>query len=388
MRSLTNANAFENIAISFNYKGKAFDISAMATSFSIRETIAGDLTGSIELTDDSGIIDNVILTGDEVINVSFTYFDAKINHEFFFNGIKNINMGSNTNKKTYEILLGSINDYISSTNLVSKSYEGSGTDIIKKIFLDYFAFGGMVINTEAVNIGRYIAPNISPKKAIRAVQSKSYDKNNSILLMFQSLFLGGNTMIDSLYNMMNREYIYEISPRIDSNKNTDEGPISHNIGRPSHIIVHDNEDIIGTSSTGIKGKQIETLDLDNSSMIKEIFRGSSRPSTNKLSFNRDNLYTDGVRSAVNTNDGVKSNADFKASIAFSINATAYNVPAIPGLMVGQKIRMPVSNYAKTRSNSQKVYSNKYARDYIVSGIIHHFENGLYTQNIELSTGIA
>ena len=258
---------------------------------------------------------------------------------------------------------------------------------MQKIFLEYFVFDKIFTNTESVTTGRYIAPNVSPKKAINAVQRKAYDKNNSILLMFQSLFLEGATVIDSLDNMVQADPAYDIEPRTNSLKNANSGPIKQSIGRPSHIIIQDNQDIIGTSGSGIKGKIIEKIDLDNSSSVKEVFRGSSRPAVNKLVPIRENLYSDGVKSAIDTNDAVVANANFAASVAFSINATAYNTPAIPGLRVGLKVRMPVSNYAKTRANSDKVYSNKYANEYIVSGITHHFENGLYTQNIELSTGL-
>lgn len=386
-KGLNNANALERITVSFNYKGAAFDLSDMVTALNIHENMDSDLYGSLELTDDAGIIDNVILTGDEIINITFTYFEMKVNLAFFFNGIRNINLGENNNEKTYQIVLRSINDYISASHLVSKSYNGSSIDIIREIYANYFVFTPLAVNTESINTGRYIAPNISPKAAINAVLKNGTDKHSSVMFMTQNVFLHGSTVIDSLHNILEAEPVYTISPQTATMSDVNKGPTKVAIGSPTNIVINDNADIIGTTKTGVKGKIIDYVTLDNSSFDRDIFRGTSKPGVSLLSTSRNNMYGNNVAGIFNSGeDTTLTLAKYKASIVFSINATAYNTPAIPGLRAGDLVSMSVSNYTKTRHNSKKTFSAKYSNHYVVAGIDHHFSDGVYTQNIKLSTG--
>ena len=389
MKSLTNSNALEKIIVSFNYKGQGFDISAMVTTLNIAESITGDLVGTLSVTDDAGIIDNIILTGDEIINISFSYFDLEIKHAFFFNGIKHINIGAEAHKKTYQISLGSINDFISATHLVSKAYSGKSTDIIGNVFVEYFVFDDLVIKKDSLSTGKYIAPNISPKNVIDTLKNTSYDEEGTSFFMYQNLFINGVTILDSLYNMLQQEPIFEISPRLGFADEINKGPIKHSIGRPTNIVIDDNVDIIGVSSTGIKGKSLEFINLDTSSYNKDLFRGTSKPATNSVKPHRANMYDNTETSLfTSANDMQMTHAKYNTSTAFSINANAYNTPAIPGLCVGNMVTLIVSDSSVVRVNSPKdKYSNKYANNYIVSAIDHHFEGGLYTQNIRLSRGI-
>ena len=387
-RGLTNANALEKIIVSFNWKGQGFDISAMVTTMNITESIHGDLQGSLEVTDDSGLIDNIILTGDEIINISFEYFELKIKHAFFFNGINHISMGEKTSSKTYSISLGSINEYISASNLVSKAYEDKSTNIIAKIFTEFFVFDEMIIRKESINNGRYIAPNISPKIAIERLRKKSYDENKSSLFIFQSLFLNGVTQLDSLYNMLKRDPVYDISPKNGFSDDVKKSPISNKIGTPAKIIINDNTNIIGTTSMGVKGSATQFVNLDTSSQSKDLFLGTSRASITSTLPIRNNMYSDNVNPIVSgANNNVINQANFSADGASVINATAYNTPGIPGLCVGHTVNLIVGEYSNTHNNSQKnKYSRKYANTYLVTGIDHHFSKGAYLQNIKLSKG--
>jgi hypothetical protein len=388
MKGLTNSNALEKIIVSFNFKGKAFDISAMVTTLNISESIYGDLYGTLEVTDNAGIIDNIIITGDEIINISFSYFDLPINMAFILNGIRDINIGAEGHRKTYQMELGSINDYISATHLVSKSYEGKSTDIIGKIFMEYFVFDDLLIRTDSLNTGKYIAPNISPKKVIKTLQNNSYDKEHTMFYMFQNLATNGTSILDSLSNMLSLDPIFEISPRLAFSDEIEKGPIKHSIGRPTNIIINDNINVIGMSSSGVRGNSMDFINLDSSSSIKTIFRGTSKPATNSIIPIRSNMYDIGESLVTGKDDVNMTQARYSSAVAFSINAVAYNTPAIPGLCVGHTIKLIIDNSTETRNNSPKdKFSNKYANNYIVSAIDHHFEGGLYTQNIKLSRGI-
>jgi len=387
-KSLTNANALEDIKVAFNYKGQGLDLSAMVTALDIHENMNSDLYGSLELDDDSAIIDNIILTGDEVINITFTYFEMKVDLSFFFNGIKNINLGETDSKKSYQISLRSINDYISASHLVSKSYEGSTVDVIRKIYGEYFVFTPLVINCSSPNTGRYIAPNIPPKAAINSILKRTTDSNKSDIFMSQALFLNGATVMDSLSNIVEAEPVYKISPKTTTAKDANKGPISQAIGTPSNVVVNDNSDIISATKTGVKGLKLNNVALNTSSFATETFRGTSKPAITLLRTTRSNMYDDKFSPLLDTDNVDLSASAFKSSIAFSISAIAYNTPAIPGLRCGDLVQMAVQDYSKTRTNSKAKYSKKYSNHYIVTGIDHHFSEGTYFQNIKLSTGIA
>jgi|LWDU01.1.fsa_nt_gi hypothetical protein len=387
-KSLTNVNALEKIKVYLNMSGEIIDISAMATTIHINETIKGDLTGRIEITDDSGLIDELILTGDEVINISYKYFDVNIDVPFFLNGISNINMMQQTHAKTYAFELGSINDYISATNLIARSFEGTSVQIMYNIYISFFSHSNIAIGCDGKNVGRYIAPNISPKKAILNILNKSYDINNSPLLMFQTLSASGATFINSLHNLLKENPVFTMTPTIISSTDIMKtGPIKANIGRPTNIIINDTVDIIGKSANGDKGKNIYTLYLNSSDNSEVMFRGSSRPAITEVRPLRLNMYDDDVRPILTLADPtVVAQGEYDKAIWSSISAVAYNCPAVVGLSVGDMVNLEIDERRQIRKNMPKKISSKYGYLWLVTKINHRISQGLYTQDISLSKG--
>lgn len=388
-KGLSDVHAIDRAAVYINQRGNRFDISSMITSINIQERISGDLTGMLEVNDDSGIIDNIIITGDEVVNITFMYFKIEVNLSFYFNGISNINALDKIHSKTYTIELGSVNEYISSTNLVSTAFEGLATDIIGKIFLKYFNNGELLTSTESRATGRYIAPNVSPKKALATLLKTAFDKNDSKILMFQKLIGNGNTFMESLFDLSQKPPVYKLSPGVvmagDVAKS---GPGKMQIGRPAKIVINDNVNLINKSATGVKGKTIDFIDISKSSSSKELFRGNSNPATNVIAPFRKNMYTDNVNPIMAKDDELNSCiANFQLDTLGSIIATAYDCPAVPGLSVGNVVELELDDRRATKINTPKMLSNKYSATWLVTAINHRITNGVYTQNITMSKGI-
>jgi|LWDU01.1.fsa_nt_gi hypothetical protein len=391
MKSIGNANALDSLKVHIAQGETKFEITDMITNISILESLHTDLNGHIELNDNAGLIDNFILTGDEMVIFEMGYFNIDIKFNFFLDGISDINITDKTHIKSYVIRLASVNDYISANNLVSKSYNGSGTAIIMNIFDSYFgAHGSLLVNVASIKHGRYIAPTISPKIAINTILNKLYDINGTGFFMYQPLFPGENfTMIDSFYEITNRPSMYTLSPtNIFADDIQKEGPLKHEIGRPGNIVIEDTKSNIINAADGTRGMKIEHLLLDTSDFKNEIFAGANGGgAVNKIVPYRDNMYQD-AENLTSGKDSYKIAAkNFLNSTSGAIKATAYRTPAIPGLSVGHKVTLKIGETKIERSNTGASESYKYSGDYIVTKIDHNINNGLYVQNITLRRGI-
>jgi hypothetical protein len=391
MKSIGTANALDLLKVHIVQADMKFDITQMITNISISETLHTDLNGHIELNDNAGLIDNFILTGDEMVIFEMTYFDLEIKFNFFLDGISNINITDKLHIKSYVIKLASINEYVSANTLVSKAYDGCGTGIILNIFESYFsAHGSLLVNAAAVKHGRYIAPTISPKKVINTILNKLYDINGSGFFMYQPLFPGNNmTIIDSFYEIVNRPSMCVISPTNEFASDIQrEGPLKHSIGRPGSIIIEDTQGNIINSGNGTNGMKIEHLLLDTSDFKNEIFEGTNGgAAVNKIVPHRDNMYQDTENLTSGSDSYQIAAKNFLNSTSGAIKATAYRTPAIPGLAVGHKVTLKIGETKIERTNTGSKESYKYSGDYIVTKIDHNINNGVYVQNITLRRGI-
>jgi hypothetical protein len=398
-KQVDNTNALDKVIVAINAGGMLVrDISSLVKKIDISETITGSLAGTLDIVDDQGTIDSLFLTGDEVINISFEYFGIKTAVAFYFNGISNINITSATHSKSYQIMLGSITDYIDASNLCSKCYDGTAVDIILGIFNDYYAPLGqtlMITNISSSPGNRFIVPNISPGKAIDEVRTRMYDEHISGFVMFERLVVPNHHTLSSLGYLIDlarididEKTIPTLAPKINY-KSEDGNSTSYNLGLVGgDIIIQDNLNLIDKTRSGIYGKRIKHLDIANSSFKEDDFKFKSQPAINVVKPFRSNMYVgDGIRPLNYPDDHNISIANAQTSVLFGISTILHDVVAVPGLGVGNFVLIDISDCTVPRENYNDNKSLKYNSTYMVSNINHIFQGGIYTQNITCVTGV-
>jgi hypothetical protein len=356
------------------------DITDLILNININESLYGDLSGHIEVVDGVAALDHYINSQSKV-SIMFKYLNQTTKHMFVIDGIESIDISSNIHKKTYVINLKSVNTFINSMNLISKSFKGKSTDIIKKIHDEFFTHDLLNIFNDSATIGTYISPNCSPKDAIDQILDQAYDSNNSPFFLFQRLIDEGQSILESLDHIKAQEPFFEISPVI-INKEKDLKPLSI-IGQPENIIIHsDNIDTVHKISTGVFGKNIKQLDISNSGIIDDTY-GIQIKSTSTLNPFRPDMYTNDVKPLLNSGDLINvTRMNTILNLMDTQMVTAYHCVAIPGLSVGHIINLNISSNSIGSASS----SIKFAGAYVVSDINHRLDDGHYTQTIELSRG--
>lgn len=358
--------------------GASIDITDTILEVSITENIFGNLEGSINIVDGVGILDNAI-SNDNVIVLEFNYLNTTVKHSFFLDGVNAIDITTHLTKKTYVISLKSLDTLADTLQVISKSFKGTSSDIIKTIFDDVFSHNLKVLS-DSITRGHYISPNISPSKIIKQIKSQAYDIKLTPFFLFERLIDNKNTFLTSLTQVDSQPVLATISPVIQ-NGDTRNKPLS-NIGQPKSIVIHsDNDNITYKAANGIFGKTIVNMDISKSSITTEAY-GDATESNSTLNLIRLDMYDNDKAPLLNRDDHINvCEMVTKLNILFSTRITAYNCEAIPNIGVGNKIELMLNKQKQKQSPS-----GKFSGNYIISKIIHRIEDNDYTQTIELARG--
>ena len=177
----------EAIITDYKKSGKGFDISNYIVNFSFTESIhSAVLRGSFLITDSSNIVDNFPLRGEEIITLTYgDYFDNKITQDFFLFAVDSMGVDTQQNSTTYRLSFVSPQALMSSSVDVQKSYHGTTTEMINKIFQEYlveqqrFTNARYTIDTEeTAGPQTIVIPMLSPLDAINFLKRRSYSPQN------------------------------------------------------------------------------------------------------------------------------------------------------------------------------------------------------------------
>jgi len=365
------------VSLGYN-EGGTLDITDSVLNINIEENLFGNLSGNVEITDGIGLLDNGI-TNQNTIILEFEYLKSKVKHTLYVDGVNYVDTTSSLTKRTYVINLKSINSLLNSVKLISKSFKGRSTDIIKTIFDESFKTKLKVLDN-AITQGHYIAPNVSPSTAISQIQRQAYNIDHNPFFIFERLVDSKNSFLTSLSQIEGQIPSATISTQIQNADTLNK--VLSNVGQPSNIVIHsDNDNQIARSASGVFGKNITNLDLSNSSVVNESY-GATINATSKLNLMRLDMFDNESKPLLNVNDHVSiCKMQSILSLLFNTRITAYGCQAIPAIGVGNKVELELQKNKQGQSPS-----NKFSGNYIVSKIIHRIEDNDYTQTIELARG--
>lgn len=195
-----------------------FEIENIITDIEIFEHIDKPyLTGLVSFLDTAGIYDKIKFRGVESFYLALRYPEdetATVNRNFIISGI--VDAAKNNDKSeliTFQMVEESA--FISTLLNVNKAYEGSGREIIEKIFLDHFDEYSLseADETEQASTLKVVVPNMTPMEACNWIKDRTTDFFGSPFYLFSTLgnyntvhFLSLSKMLDQSGG--NTEYVY------------------------------------------------------------------------------------------------------------------------------------------------------------------------------------
>jgi hypothetical protein len=280
---------------------------------------------------------------------------------------------------------------------VNDTYSGRGDQIIKSIFREVngnYKQAPFRIDSECINKGKYVVPNIIARKALNNVVNTSYDSEKTPMMLYQRVCDEGSTRLSSL-DFMNENKFYQIEQSGTATYTTvttlkaavagaseDSDGISANetIGTVSKFIVDEHhKNYSGKVGNGYYGHKVKHIKLDETTTkdfppveITEIPLTIMKLAKKMYDNDEVSIFDHSF-----TPEGIGI-SNMRKRI-FNTIVTAADVIAIPGIGCGFCIKID--------SGSSNLNYSKMDNNYIIANIHHKFnmQDGefRYTQDMGL-----
>ena len=364
------------------------DITDIVKSISIKESIHGDLSGSMYCLDGAGVLDSLIGTNNAVV-IKYTYYNKLISNSFYLDGVKDVRF--DTGFKEYNIKLGSLNSLINANLSISKVYNGLSSDILSQLHSDVYGKNtSLKVLSPSKTSGKYIAPNINPKTIERLILLNSYGENESPMFLFQKLVDGGITTLECADNMEKKDNFWVITTKADEKLASESKLAPLGIAKSIRVDKQYHSNIKATND-GLYGKTLNTYDIENTT-FKEVRVGETPLAMTTNRTYRKNLYEEGDEPLLNNFEintdntkeiGLLNNVELtmlRRVHLFAIKIRAIGMSAVPMLSVGNCVYVDIQ---ETKEGANHIHKGKY----LVAGITHSISLSekfyFYTQDLEL-----
>ena len=181
----------------YDRSGDRYNIANYIASMSFTESIYSPvIMGSILISDSTNIVDNFPIRGEEILTLSYSdFYNNQITQDFMVYSITSIGPSTQQNSLGYLLSFVSPQSIMSAAADIQKSYKGTTTEIINKIFSEYlterqrFDNARYTIDTEeSTGVQTIVIPMLSPLEAIDFLKRRSFSAENksSNYLFFQN----------------------------------------------------------------------------------------------------------------------------------------------------------------------------------------------------------
>jgi hypothetical protein len=182
------------------FNTKAQDISGNIASLNIYENIHTPyLSADVTIMDDSNILSEFPIVGQEIIEVQILFRDTEIIKDFHVIEVTDVGP-VNDNAGGYKLKLVSHKAFTNATQTFSRAYNGRNTDIVANIHEDFFDERPEIIS-EGATSHNIIIPYTKPLAAIDTLLKTTAGADGSPLFLWETL-LDNKTYLASLNDLL------------------------------------------------------------------------------------------------------------------------------------------------------------------------------------------
>ena len=335
------------------------------------------IKGTIDMEDWGGLLDNYIRSDKDTITITVSVNGTHTRQDFYLDGVSNVNTEKIQSHKTYILNLKSLNALNNAVIKISKKYEGTSSEVIEQIYKE-FGEKGLWVRSEGHTRGKYIAPNISPLKAIGQILANTYDENNSPMFIFESFFGYGSSDANliSYERMANSTPFYDVSLFLP--EQNDQRII---YGAPNKVVIlsdHDNE--LFRTESGIKGQEIIMANLSKSNIeVKSVGKTDLQATKSVVPY----FKASNENHLIDPEDAPRIwEANVQRAKMSSVIIGIYGCRVMPGLRAGNTVTFNLPEGTKQYGDSQTdKKSVKHSGKFLVSEITHRITSEGYEQDL-------
>lgn len=388
--------------------GKTRDVSQNVAKVELYESLhSPHLTGDILITDNSNILSELPLLGQELVNIGWRYQNKSVNFEFFVGEIVEVK-AMNDNYGGYVIKLVSPKLYNNTVNTFSRAYSGRNTQIIADIHEDFLGQEVEVLSSGGTS-HQIVFPFIKPYGAIDMVLKSTFGVGNTPLFLYETVN-SESVKLQSLADIALSEVV-DLKNVQTSNSDTYTGEGQRDIAKLGPTV--DDQVIKRTHPTyknirdGLYASHVNTLDLSAKYYQEQTFNYVDHTPnlfTESQSHIREDFKIDDVSlrerygakrrfylkdsNAYNSSVGNLNNVDSISKTAMSsyfktMNNTSVRITSDPhpDLEVGKMINLRFNRMVANIDDD--IDRDRYmSGDYICFAIKHTIARGKYNFTIE------
>jgi hypothetical protein len=168
--------------------GKSIDIEDLLVGLSFEESLfESTLIGGLVLTDATGLLANLPVIGQETIDFAISKGPTYKRYKFRTAGV-NSQVTHNSFTTTYALQLVQESYFQDSTKLISQSFNGTMSDIIKSIYTDTLLVDEADLDIEdSKGVYKFVAPRWSPYATIKWCARRAVDGDDIPMMCYNTL---------------------------------------------------------------------------------------------------------------------------------------------------------------------------------------------------------
>jgi hypothetical protein len=399
-----------------SFQGVEYDVTQNVTGMQVFESINDFfLTGSLEMFDDSGMINRIPVIGQETL--VFTYTKDGVDKELTFHchGIRDL-VREQKDAVSWTMKLSDPKELINSLSTFSRGYSDNAVNIIKNILMEYcdIPLEKIDVNNNDTTSSRSINivfPFIKPYQAINRLLLDCPNAGGLSSLLCYGTVNSGNgmdTRIRGQQELWEMPPVAELGEKGFHGAGSDSTPTrsGHKSRNKIHAItVRDAYEVMGMRSKGVGGMMSWEYDITDKSAPKRILFDMEKdtPTTGRNHYfpggigSKDKYSVIGVHRGMNhrkigwsnnhssLSDHTSRNKMINNSVMGLFHGTGtldVSCDPVEGLESGDTIYLTVQQNVPVVGSPvdpDQVSSGKY----LVTGINHNFTGGEYKMSLEL-----
>lgn len=321
-RTVADRHQFELLQIKIRViDGTVYDITQLVTELVLYESIYNiTVSGEMALLDNSGILATYPLVGQEEVQVTLKLVgqDTYIDRLFVLGGPTNIRL-INENAGGATFVLKSPETILNYQNTFSRTYSGLNTDIISKIYKDFFNRDVEIV-TQGGSSHNVVLAYQKPFEAVEYLIDETYSIDGTNLFVYDRLY-DDTIQVKSYKDMYLEDPIIDLTPHQNVNTGR-EGEATRTMllrkGSLYNYTFRNSFDVMNMLDYGAYKHDIQTIDVSRKTFNQQVYdqeiHGPGDPQKGRGSVSGDYLsddFKDNVSSSTRIRNQISNSLQFE-----------------------------------------------------------------------------